>query len=265
VGRLSGRRTVGVQTVLRPWRGQPVWVLTWLLLTASVAWAVTVMLAHGMGDMPANMGLALLPFVGVWITMMAAMMLPAVAPVATLYMRTITTRRPVRVATFLAGYLLVWAASGVPAFALVEGASWLAGHHAAAARVAAVAAFIGIAAYQVSRLKGVCLRHCRSPLATLLRYASATGRLRDLRVGAHHGLYCLGCCWALFLALIVLGVMNLLVMVGLAVVVTLEKLSPRGVAVSRLAALASLGLALAVALRPDLAQGLWMQPMNAGM
>jgi predicted metal-binding membrane protein len=88
--------------------------------------------------------------------------------------------------------------------------------------VAAVSTFIGIAACQVSALKGVCLRNCRSPLGMFLRYASATGCLRDLRVGSRPGIYCLGCCWALFLALIVLGTMNLVVMVTLAAVVALE-------------------------------------------
>jgi predicted metal-binding membrane protein len=79
-----------------------------------------------MGDMPPTMGLALLPFVRVWLIRMAAMMLSAVAPVASLYLRTITTRHITRVAAFVSGYLLVWAAARVPAFVLAEGATRLA-------------------------------------------------------------------------------------------------------------------------------------------
>ncbi len=72
----------------------------------------------------------------------------------------------------------------------------------------------------------------RSPLAPLLHYGSYRGRLRDIAVGAHHGAYCAGCCWALFVLLIVAGVMNLLAMVVLALVVLLEKLWSRGVGFS---------------------------------
>src|SRR5436305_15333008 len=97
---------------------------------AAVAWAVTVMLARDMGNGPGTMGLALLPFLGLWMVMMAAMMLPSVAPVAVLWTRLISGAsagfgRVTRMSMFLGGYLLVWAAFGAVAFAALPGAGRL--------------------------------------------------------------------------------------------------------------------------------------------
>ena len=121
------------------------------------------------------------------------------------------------------GYLGVWAAAGLPAFGLAWLAGWLTGRHPGAAHIAAVAVFAVAGAYQLSRLKDRCLAKCRSPLGLLLHYGSYRGRFRDLRVGAHHGGYCLGCCWALMVILIAVGVMNVAAMVGLAALVLIEK------------------------------------------
>ena len=87
--------------------------------------------------------------------------------------------------------------------------------------------------YQLSPLKYRCLSHCRSPLSLFFHYSSYQGPLRDLRVGAHHGAYCLGCCWALMLVLLALGAMSLVPMLILAVVVLTEKLWSRGEAFAR--------------------------------
>lgn len=240
-------------------------VVAALLVVAAAAWVGTVAVAGGMGATPGAMGMALPAFLAVWLLMMAAMMLPAVAPVARLYLRTITASRPQRVGLFLTGYLAVWTAAGVPAFGLAVAAGWAAQTHPTAAQVAAVGTFLGVAAYQLSPLKDMCLRACRSPLGLLLRYSSYGGRFRDLRVGWHHGLYCLGCCWALFAALLALGTMNLLPMVVLATVVAGEKLWGHGVALSRGVAVAAALLAAAVAVHPQLAAGLYAAPMPAGM
>ena len=180
------------------------------------------------------MGLGLVAFVPVWTLMMAAMMLPSVTPVATLYARTFPASGPAagsrgaRIAGLVAGYLGVWAVAGLPAFGLAWLAGWLTGRHPGAAHVAAVAVFAVCGAYQLSRLKDRCLARCRSPLGLLLHYGSYRGRLRDLRVGAHHGGYCLGCCWALMVILVAVGVMNIAAMVGLAALVLIEKTGSRG-------------------------------------
>ena len=96
--------------------------------------------------------------------------------------------------------------------------------------------------------------------AIILHYGSYRGRLRDLRVGAHHGGYCLGCCWALMVILIAVGVMNVAAMVGLAALVLIEKTWTWGPAAGRLAGTAVLALAVATIWFPWLAPGLHAAP-----
>jgi predicted metal-binding membrane protein len=232
-----------------------------LLIVAAAAWAATVVLARGMADMTGTMGLGLAAFVPVWTLMMAAMMLPSVAPTASLYAKTLPRNRTARMAGLVAGYLAVWAAAGLPAFGLAWLAGWLAGRHPAAGHAVAVGAFAACGLYQLSGLKDRCLAHCRSPIALLLHVGSYRGRLRDLRAGAHHGGYCLGCCWSLMVILVAVGVMNVAAMVALAAVVLIEKTWPWGRAASRIAGAAALALALATVWFPWLAPGLHAVPM----
>ncbi len=122
--------------------------------------------------MAGTMGLGLAAFVPIWTLMMAAMMLPSVSPMASLYARTIHGRRAIRIAGLVVGYLAVWAAAGVPAYGLAWLAGWLTGKHPGAAHVMAVAVFAVCGIYQLSPLKDRCLAHCRSPLGLLLHYGS---------------------------------------------------------------------------------------------
>jgi predicted metal-binding membrane protein len=236
-----------------------------LLFLAAAAWAATIVVARGMTTMTGTMGLRVGAFVAVWTLMMAAMMLPSVAPLASLYARSITANRAVRVSSLIVGYLVIWAAAGVPAYGLAWLTSWLGAHHPLAAHSLAVAIFAGCGLYQLTSLKDRCLSHCRTPFGLLLRYGSFRGRTRDARVGLHHGAYCLGCCWALMVILIAVGVMNIAAMVALAVVILAEKVSPRGEVIARLAGVASLGLAIAIIWLPWLAPGLQTaHPMMMG-
>ena len=120
----------GPAAVTRPAQALPPRQLAvpWIAVAAlaAVAWAVTVVLARKMGNGPGTMGMALLPFLGLWIVMMAAMMLPSVAPVAVMWTRLISGAsdgpgRVVRMSVFLAGYLLTWAAVGIVAFGALVG------------------------------------------------------------------------------------------------------------------------------------------------
>jgi predicted metal-binding membrane protein len=154
-------------------------------------------------------------------------------------------RRAARIAGLVAGYLAVWAAAGLPAYGLAWLAGWMAGQHPGAAHVVTVAAFAVVGIYQLSPLKDRCLARCRSPLGLLLHYGSYWGRSRDLRVGVHHGGYCLGCCWGLMVLLIAVGVMNVAAMVGLAALVLIEKVWRWGPAAGRLAGVAALAFAAA--------------------
>jgi predicted metal-binding membrane protein len=155
-------------------------------------------------------------FVGMWALMMAAMMLPSVAPVASMYQRPVRSYRALRLAGFTGGYLLAWAGAGIPAFLLTAFVAQLVNDHPAWATAAAAAVFASCGVYQLTPLKSRCLKHCRSPLSLLLHCGAYRGRLRDVRAGAHHGAYCLGCCWSLMALFVVVGVMNLAAMVVLA-------------------------------------------------
>jgi predicted metal-binding membrane protein len=196
---------------------------------AAGAWVVTVMLARDMGNGPGTMGLALLPFLGLWVVMMAAMMLPSVAPVAVLWTRLISGAsagfgRVARLGMFLSGYLLTWAAVGAVAFAALAGSERLLTASPAAAKWLGVAIFATAGIYQLTPWKDWCLRRCRSPVGALMYYVGFKGRSRDVRVGLHHGATCAGCCWGMMIVLIAVGVMNVVVMAGLAAVIFAEKL-----------------------------------------
>ncbi len=235
-----------------------------LLLAAAAAWVAVLALAPDMSTVPGTMGLSFGAFVVLWALMMAAMMLPTVAPFAALYSRTLTERRTARVSELAVGYLLVWALTGVPAYVLVRLSGELATDRPTAARVVAVAALTACGAYQLTPLKERCLAHCRSPLGFLLHYAGYRGRLRDLRVGVHHGAYCLGCCWALMVVLVAVGMMNPVAMVVLTAVVLVEKTWAWGHRFSLVVGVLAIVLAVGVAFRPGLAPGLHQPPGTGG-
>jgi predicted metal-binding membrane protein len=250
----------GSAGLARPRPGLPTREVVLLLILAAGAWAATVTIARGMAGMTGTMGLGLAAFVPVWTLMMAAMMFPSVAPTAALYAKTFKDSRPARIAGLIVGYLAVWAAAGLPAYGLAWLAGWLTGQHPGAAHALGVAVFAVCGVYQLSWLKDRCLAHCRSPLALLLHYGSYRGRFRDVRVGVHHGGYCLGCCWGLMVILMAVGMMNILAMVGLAVLVLVEKSWAHGQAAARLAGAAAMALAVATIWFPWLAPGFHAAP-----
>jgi predicted metal-binding membrane protein len=166
--------------------------------------------------------------------MTAAMMLPSVAPVASMYLTVVRSRANgtaaahAHVAALVAGYLLAWAGFGLVTFAISRALGKLAPMNMSMApsRLAVWGAAITLAVaglYQFTPLKARCLRHCRSPLGFLLHFGGYSGRLRDVRVGAYHGAYCVGCCWSLMAVLVAVGVMNMAWMAGLTAVVFVEK------------------------------------------
>lgn len=213
-----------------------VWVA--LGLAAAVAWWLTLRPMTLMPGM-AGMGTPLLPFLAMWTAMMAAMMLPAVAPVALLWRRTIHVQSPGlrgawRLTQFVAGYLGAWSAVGLIAFALVRVMEdVLTSPSAQRALLSGALLLAGI--WQLTPQKATCLRHCRSPFGFLALHVGRAGWLRDLRVGAHHGAWCLGCCWGLMLVLVVAGMMSAPLMVGLTALVVAEKTLPHGERTGRIA------------------------------
>lgn len=195
---------------------------------AALAWVVTVDQAKGMGVGPGTMGLTLVAFLALWVVMMTAMMLPSVAPMVIVWVRSVSVRatawqRVNGVGQFLAGYLIVWAAFGLLAYVAFVFAGRLVDEAPTAAKWVGAAIFAVAGLYQLTPLKDVCLRHCRTPVGSLFHYASYRGPARDLRVGLHHGAYCVACCWGLMIVLIAVGAMNIAAMAVLAVVILIEK------------------------------------------
>jgi predicted metal-binding membrane protein len=199
-----------------------------LFVLAGIAWWSTADRMAGMDAGPGTDLGALGWFLGVWVVMMAAMMFPSVAPTVALF-RTMTRTRGVdRPLLFAAGYLLVWGAAGLVAYGLFEAGKAVLGDALAwrNAGQATAAGVLGIAAiYEVTPLKDVCLGKCRSPVGFLLT-SWRSGRLGALSMGARHGAWCLGCCWALMAALFALGVMSITWMVVVAALIALEKVVP---------------------------------------
>jgi predicted metal-binding membrane protein len=167
-------------------------------------------------------------FIGVWLVMMAAMMFPSVAPTVALYSKLRNSRRLGAPLVFTSGYLLVWGAFGLGAFALAWAGSELFGDILAWDRtgrwIAGVTLLVA-GAYELTPLKDVCLGKCRSPLGFLLG-AWREGRAGALKMGAKHGAWCVGCCWALMLSLFALGVMSIAWMAFVAGLIAVEKLLP---------------------------------------
>jgi predicted metal-binding membrane protein len=209
-----------------------------------------------MAGMPAAglsvMGAAI--FVIVWTVMMAAMMLPAAAPMILIYAQAQARRnRAVFVPTwvFVAGYLLVWLVAGLVVYPLVQWGHDMAFHPVVRgvadwAPLALGGTLIIAGLYQFTPLKRLCLRHCRSPLAFMALHWRE-GRGGAFRMGIQHGLYCLGCCWALFGILVAAGVMNLAWMLLLTLLVFAEKVLPLGRRLSPIIGLALVVVGSAVA------------------
>jgi predicted metal-binding membrane protein len=228
-----------------------------LLAAAATTWIVVVAMWRRMGAMPGTMGLGVAAFVGAWILMMTAMMLPSVAPFASFYTRTFTDRRRRRLGAFAVGYLLVWAAVGLPVFGLAWVADRLVTAHPGAATALAALIFAVCGVYQLTPLKDRCLARCRSPLAFTLKHAARRGRGRDLRAGVSHGVFCIACCWAIMLLLVAFGLMNVLAMLMVAVVVSAEKTWRRGRGFARAFGVVSIVFALVVVAHPAVAPGLY--------
>jgi predicted metal-binding membrane protein len=167
-------------------------------------------------------------FIGAWVVMMAAMMLPSVAPTVGIYARMTRGRDPLAPALFVGGYLAVWSAAGIGAYGVFRAGRVLLGddlHWDGAGRWIAGATLAAAALYELTPLKDMCLSKCRSPVGYLVG-AWRGGRAGALRMGAGHGAWCLGCCWALMAALFALGVMSLAWTAVVAALIALEKTLP---------------------------------------
>lgn len=227
-----------------------------LLALAVTAWATTSQVAMpdmrtgiltGMHSMEPGMEPGMEPwpgsaaafglFLGTWVVMMAAMMLPAITPFMVGMSRLLRGRTGQgTMSALVLGYLLVWASAGVLGYAVVLGFDSVSAEGGPVAVRTGGAVLLLAGAYQFTPLKRWCLVRCRSPLALVVRYADVAtrGRGHAVAVGARHGGYCLGCCWALMGVLLAAGVMSLAWMATIAAVITVEKVLPRAERISYL-------------------------------
>ncbi len=237
-------------------------VAAWVLIAALAGWVVAVQRMRGMDNGPGTDLGGFGSFIGIWVTMTAAMMLPSAAPTVLLFS---SVQRRAGAGLFVTGYLLAWTGYGVIAYAIYRGIqasapsflAWDAGGPWVAGGALAVAG-----AYQLTPLKHACLRHCRSPLHFLVR--GRPGRLGAVRTGLEHGGYCVGCCVGLMLALFALGVMSLFWMAVVAAAILVEKVMPGGQAFARVLAVGLVALAILVATSPASVPGL-KQPAQMQM
>ena len=176
---------------------------------------------------PASVRAAL--YVAGWLLMTIAMMLPTTFPLVTVFARLTGARRErtALLAWLVAGYVAVWAAFGVAAYAVhaavhawTEGNGWVWAH----AWIIGAATLAIAGAFQFSRLKERCLDECRSPMAfAVSRWRGAHPRREAFRLGIDHGAYCVGCCWALMLLMFTVGLGSIGWMVVLGVLMAIEK------------------------------------------
>jgi len=236
-----------------------------LAVVAVLGWAYTIHQADVMSGMGAGigrvgsgsgMGMAAAVFLGMWAAMMAAMMAPTVAPTVLAYRAALADRGRAAVATtaFALGFLLVWAATGVVAFvpyrvivalpASAADSRWL------STLGGAVLIAVGVSQFTPWKLR--CLRMCRMPSTSIGDQVTSADSGPALRAGMAHGWHCIGCCWALMVVFLVVGVMNLFWMAVIAGIFLVDKHWSHGEGLTRAVGIGLVLLGLAVIVSPDL-------------
>jgi predicted metal-binding membrane protein len=173
-------------------------------------------------------------FVFGWLLMIVAMMLPSSIPLVVTFSRLVgRRRRPGRlVGLLLVGYLAVWTAFGLAAWAAdrvvhaaVEALPWLAAHP----ELILGSTLLIAGLWQFSPLRDRCLEECRSPLGFVLnRWGGTSERREAFALGIAHGAFCVGCCWSLMLVMFGVGMSSLVAMLVLGGVTAVEKNLPEG-------------------------------------
>lgn len=242
-------------------------VLALLLFAATaLAWLAVVRADAAMsmshGPVPFSIG-AMAAFTTQWGVMMAAMMLPSAAPMILLY-RGASRRgegngeRVIPAEAFVLTYIVAWLLTGIPVYAASVAVEQLVARSVSfAATVPYVIAgsLVAAGAYQLSAAKHACLRQCESPMNFLMR-RWRSGYAATLRLAAAHAAYCIGCCWALMVILVVAGAMSLPWVLAIALIVFAEKVLPAGGRTARFVGFLLILIGIAVAIRPELAGAL---------
>jgi predicted metal-binding membrane protein len=234
-------------------------ILALLLVLAAASWAILVWQSAMMDTMAMGltMGMGAALFLSIWVVMMVAMMFPTAAPMILMFTRVHADKRQsgkafVPTWWFVSAYLLLWTLFGVLAYvgaiwveALANQVPWL---MANAARIGGgVLVVAGL--YQLSPLKRSCLAKCRTPLDFILS-SWRDGYIGSFRMGLEHGIYCLGCCWLLFVIFFPLGMMNVAALAMVTILIFAEKSFPMGQRIAQLAALALIAYGVLVVVMP---------------
>lgn len=230
------------------------------VLTAG-AWAFLLWQSGTVDDqaMGLTMAMGVSLFLANWVAMMVAIMFPTAAPMILAFAKVYASKRHqgqafVPTWVFTVSYLAVWTVFGVLAFAgavvaeqLMEQSSWLTDN--AARFGGGILILAGL--YQLSPLKNSCLAKCRTPLSFILS-SWRDGYSGAIRMGLEHGVYCMGCCWLLFVILFPLGIMNVAVMAVITLLIFAEKSTPIGRQMAQLAAAVLIAYGLLVVFVPDM-------------
>jgi predicted metal-binding membrane protein len=227
------------------------WLAVGVLATSLIGWLFLAWIAVDMSQPFAQLTMpdstpwsaaSVLAIWTMWSVMMAAMMLPSALPmILTIVDLSMHSAEPARGRSFVAAYLLVWFAFSAAATGLqwaLQALGWIDPMILSSSVLLSAVLLLIAGAYQFSRLKKVCLSRCRTPMGFLIG-EWRTGVYGAFVMGVRHGLFCLGCCWALMGLLFVGGVMNLAWVAALSMTVAVEKLAPGG---ERLAPVLGLGL-----------------------
>ncbi|MGA8400911.1 MAG: DUF2182 domain-containing protein [Stellaceae bacterium] len=220
----------------------------WILLGAGTGMSAMDMIFGSTADNMAGMMAPVtwsLGYAGImlamWWVMMAAMMLPSASPILLLFARINRKEKAagkpfVSTGIFASGYLVAWGGFSALATGLqwaLERAGLLSPMMATSSYWLGGAILLAAGLWQLTPVKGMCLRHCRSPMGFLVQ-SWRPGRGGAFRMGLEHGSFCLGCCWFLMGLLFFGGIMNLLWIIGLTVFVLLEKTAPTGSWIGRI-------------------------------
>ena len=236
-----------------------------LLALSVLAWSSTIEQAVSMSGMVMGLGqigtlaqgdMSVGIFLAMWVTMMVAMMLPTTAPIVLVHLA--VNRRQGRgvfpTVLFVAAYLLVWSAIGVMPLLAYKAFAHVADDAAQSRWLPALAGTVLIVAgaYQFTGWKRICFDKCQSPFAFIASHDFGGGIAGALRAGAVHGLYCLGCCWALTAVLLVVGLMNLMWMAGIFALIFAERSWKHGLVLAKAAGVGLVILGALIIARPAL-------------
>ena len=227
---MRGAPALIVALVALAWLSLGLWSASpWQRWLDHGGWADTAWLAEICRALPQGERLApALAYATAWLLMITAMMLPTTLPLLAIFRRIVAARSDgaALVATLLAGYAAAWLGFGVVAYGIDVGvreaatSGWLLAHGWVVGAVV-----IGVAgAFQFSALKYRCLERCRSPFGFVnARWRGQRPLAESLQLGIAHGLFCVGCCWALMLVTFVVGMGNVGWMLIVAAAMAAEK------------------------------------------